>query len=512
MLFLPAFVFSQKVTKIKLLGANSLEYDSNRGVNLKRLIGNVKFQHENAIMSCDSAYLYETNKLDAFGNVYINQADTVHIYGDKLKYEGNTRKAEIINNVRLIDSDMTLTSNNLTYSMKNDIGYYTGGGKVVSAKNSNALTSNSGYYYSKSKEFFFKDNVILVNPEYEIYSDTLQFNTVSEIAFFFGPTSIRSKENFIYCENGWYDTKYNLSQFKKNAYLITPEQKLQGDSLYYDRESGIGKVFRNVLITDTINKFLINGGYAIHYEKEEKSTITGKPLLTMIFDKDSLFLHADTLYAVMDSTKKHRIIHAYHKSKFYKQDLQGACDSLVYSMSDSTIQLYTMPVIWSKENQMTAELINIKTSGGKIEKMTMTTNGFIISQEDSLNYNQIKGKVIVAGFNKNELHRIDVTGNGETIYFTREDNGSLFGVNKAISSDLLIFIKDNEIDKISFINKPEATLYPIKDIPADDLKLKNFQWRAAQRPQTKEDIFKRDHFPIPPVVSKRVKNYEEKTR
>ncbi|HET6244516.1 MAG: organic solvent tolerance protein OstA [Bacteroidetes bacterium] len=504
LLFLPFCVFSQKVTKIELLGANSLEYDEKLGKNVRRLLGNVRFKHDDVLMNCDSAYLYsETNSLDAFSNIYINQGDTVHIYGDKLKYMGNSRKAEILNNVRLVDNDMTLTSNNLTYDMKKDIGFYTGGGKMVSAKNNNTLTSNIGYYYSKPKNFFFKDSVVLINPEYEIYSDTLKFNTVSEIAYFFGPTNIYSKENQIYCENGWYDTKNDLSKFKKNSFLLTSEQKLQGDSLYYDRKTGIGQVYSNVIITDTVNKFIINGDYAIHYEHKDQSTITGKPVLTMTFEKDSLFLHADTLFAEMDSTGVHRIVHAYHHSKFYKNDMQGVCDSLVYTLSDSTIRLYIQPVLWSTENQMTAEFISIKTADGKIDHMVMDVNAFIVSQEDTVKYfNQIKGKNIVASFHENALNKVKVTGNGETIYFTREDNGDLFGVNKAISSDLLIYMKENAIEKISFINKPEATLFPIEDVTATELELKDFQWREDQRPKTKEDIFVRNILPEIPVKKK----------
>ncbi len=504
MLLFPFGVFSQKVTKIELLGANSLEYDEKLGKGVRRLLGNVRFKHDDVLMNCDSAYLYsETNSLDAFSNVYINQGDSVRIYGDKLNYNGNTRKAVITSNVRLIDNDMTLTSDNLTYDMKKDIGFYTGGGKMVSAKNNNTLTSDLGYYYAKAKNLFFKDSVVLINPEYEIYSDTLKFHTTSEIAYFLGPTNIYSKENHIYCENGWYDTKNDLSQFKKNAFLVSSEQKLQGDSLFYDRKAGIGKVYHNVLITDTVNKFLINGDYAIHYEHEEKSTITGKPMLTMIFEKDSLFLHADTLFAEMDTLGKHRTIHAYHHSKFYKKDMQGLCDSLVYTMGDSTIRLFTEPVLWSTDNQMTAEFISIKTAGGKIDYMTMNVDAFIVSQEDTIQYfNQIKGKNIVADFHENELYKVKVTGNGETIYFTREDSGDLFGVNKAISSDLLIFMKENAIEKISFINKPEATLYPIEDVTAADLELKDFKWREEQRPKTKEDIYKRYETPIIPKAEK----------
>ena len=286
---------AQKTKKIEILNANTFEYDQSLGLDARRLIGDVAFKHEDAIMKCDSAYMYsESNSMDAFGNVHINQGDTINIYGDTLKYNGNSKKAELLGNVRLIDRDMTLTTDHLNYDLKNSTAHYFGGGKIISSANQNTLTSHQGYYYSKNKELFFKDSVVLINPEYEIYSDTLKYHTTTEISYFFGPTIIRGKDNLIYCENGWYDTQKDISQFKKNAYIITKEQKLQGDSLHYDRNKGIGKAFKNIQITDTVRKFIINGNYAIHYEKEDNSIITGNTMLTMILESDSLFLHADT--------------------------------------------------------------------------------------------------------------------------------------------------------------------------------------------------------------------------
>jgi lipopolysaccharide export system protein LptA len=484
--------FAQKTTRIELLGANSLEFDASLGNNARRLIGDVKFKHEDVLMYCDSAYLYsETNSLDAFGKIHIIQ-DNTDIFGNLLKYNGNTRKADIINNVRMIDKDVTLTTDLLIYDLKNNQAHYPGGGTVVNNANNSTLTSRQGYYYSKSKDFFFKDKVVLINPEYTIHSDTLKYHTTTEVAYFFGPTTIKSEKNLIYCENGWYDTKNEVSQFKKNAYVLTDEQKLYGDSLYYNKATGIGKVFYNVVIIDTVQKFIINSDFATFYEKTNKSVITGNPVLTMIMETDSLFLKADTLFSEFDdSTNTYRVLHAYHNSKFYKSDMQGICDSLVYNFRDSIINLYHNPILWSKENQMLADFITIKTADGKIQAMELQNEAFIISQEDTLFFNQIKGKNITATFSNNELYRIDAKGNGETIYFTREDNGDMFGMNKAQSSELLIYLKENNIEKISFLKNPEAILYPIEDAPKDELTLKNFKWKADIRPASREEITQR---------------------
>lgn len=482
--------YAQKKTKVELLNANVLEYDENLGKNVRRLIGDVRLKHDDAIMTCDSAYLNsETNSFDAFGNVHIFQGDSVQLFGDSLKYNGNTRKAQLNGNVRLIDKDMTLTSTNLNYDMKIKMGYYYGGGNIISNKNNINLKSNQGYYYTTSKDFFFKDKVVLKNPQYEIFSDTLKYNTLSEITYFFGPTRIISDSNLIYCENGWYDTRKDISQFSKNAYLYSKEQKLFGDSLHYDRKAGVGKAYNNVTIIDTTQKIMVNGNFAIHFEKENRSLVTGNAMLTMMFETDSLYLHSDTLLSVFDSTQTQRTLFAYHKVKFFKNDMQGKCDSLVYTMKDSLIRLYNDPVLWSDENQLTAEYMEIKMHNGKAEKIDMMNASFIITQEDSTKFNQIKGKNMTGYFENNQLTMVDVRENGETVYYAKEDNGAYIGVNKATSTHIKIYLEDRAVNKITFIKMPQATLYPLGQVNTEELILNGFNWRAQIRPKCKEDIF-----------------------
>jgi lipopolysaccharide export system protein LptA len=369
------------------------------------------------------------------------------------------------------------------------MGSYYGGGTIVSNKNNINLKSNQGYYYTQSKEFFFKDKVVLKHPQYEMFSDTLKYNTFTEITYFYGPTKIISDSNLIYCENGWYDTRKDISQYSKNAYLFSKEQKLFGDSLHYDRKLGVGKAFKNITIIDTVQKIMVNGNYAIHYEKENRSIVTGKAMLTLMFDSDSLFLHADTLLSIFDSTQTHRTLFAYHKVKFFKNDMQGKCDSLVYTFQDSLIRLFNDPILWSDENQLTAEYIEIKMHDGKAEQLEMKNTAFIITQEDTIKFNQIKGKNMTGYFENNQLSFVDVREDGETVYYAKEDNGSYIGVNKAASENIRIYLEDKVVNKITFLKKPKATLFPLDQVKAEELILSGFNWRSTIRPKTKEEIF-----------------------
>jgi len=520
---------SSKIRKIKLQHANSLEFDKKLGIDAKRLIGNVIFEHEGALMYCDSAYLYSDNSMDAFGNIHIRQGDSIHLYGDLLNYKGNEKKAKVQKNVRLIEKDMTLTTDTLYYSTRDKIANYQTGAKIVNKDN--ILTSQYGNYYSASKDFLFKKNVVLTNPEYVMNCDTLRYNTISKTAYFLGPTTIKGKSNFIYCENGWYNTDLDISQFNKNAYLISKEQKIKSDSLYYDRKRAFGKAFQNVEIIDTVQKINISGGYGEYHENSGNAFVIDKALLMEIFEKDTLFLHADTLSTGYEGVKmedenkkieeksekienkkqktkekskiieqpvakndqkttkdKPRIMYAYHKVKFYKSDMQGRCDSLVYTYRDSVMRLFKDPVMWSDKNQLTAEKIELKTSRGKLDKLFLTNLAFIISQEDTLKYNQIKGKTMTGFFADNKLRRVKVEGNGQSIYYAK-DGKKMIGVNKADCTDMMIYLKNNQIEKITFIKKPDATLYPMKELKPEELLLKGYTWRIQQRPYSIKDIF-----------------------
>jgi len=481
-------IYAQETTKVELVTANSLEFDKMLNKDVKRLIGNVILKHDVTYMYCDSAYLYSTsNKFDAFGNIYIKVSDSVDVWGDELKYDGNTKLAELKYNCKMVDNQSELTSDFLFYDLKNDIAYYNSGGNIDNAENN--LKSKIGRYYTKEKLFFFKDDVVLTNPKYTINSDTLKYNTVSEISYFFGPTTIVSKEDSIYCENGWYDSKKDLSQFNKNAYLKSNDQVLRGDSLFYDRQKGYGKAIKNVIITDLKEALNIYGDFAEYYEKTGYSQVTQRPYLIKVFEEDSLFLHADTLTSLTDTVNGKKILYAYKHVKFFKNDLQGLCDSTVFFFSDSTVNLYGSPVIWSEENQLTADFIKIIIGNNSIKELQLYTASFIVSEDDSLNFNQIKGKDMVGYFKDNKLSIIDVKGNGQTIYHVKEDNGSKTGINSSESSDLKIFLEDNKVKKILFLTKPNATLYPVDEIPVDKKVLKGFRWLKSLRPMDKNDIF-----------------------
>ncbi|MCB2220205.1 MAG: organic solvent tolerance protein OstA [Bacteroidetes bacterium] len=491
LILLPLFMMAQKPTRVKLIKADFARYDKRLGEDIQRLIGNVILKHDSTYLYCDSAYLYEaTNSFDGFGSVRIKASDTLNIYSDLLNYKGNSRVAELHHNVRLIDRRATLYTDHLWYDRKTKIAYYTTGGKIVDS--SNVLTSRKGYYYTDLKEAYFKDSVKLVNPDYVMLTDTMLYHTETEVSFFFGPTTITSDENLIYCENGWYDTRNDKSRFSRNAYMITKEQKLMGDSLYYDRKLDFGKAYNNVMLNDTVQDMLVLGDYGEFRRKAGYAFVTDSAVAVMVDKQDSLFLHADTLYIHFDSTEQIEYMKGYFKTKFYRKDMQGMCDSMIYSFTDSTIFLYKEPVLWSDENQLTADSIRIAMANNKVDTLALLGNSFIISMDDTLSrntFNQIKGKVMTGYFRNNQLSKIMVIGNAETVYYIREEDGGLLGINVAYSSDMEIKLKDSDVITITYIKQPDAHTYPPTELPVEKRRLKNFKWLEDRRPMNQQEIF-----------------------
>ena len=486
-ILLPQDSIAQKKSKIDIKNSNYLKIDRDLYPDITKFIGHVFLTHQNIKMYCDSAYRYDKkNEIEAFGNVHIINADTVHIYGDYLKYAGDSRQAALKNNVTLKNKNVKLTTDKLDYDMDLNIGYYDKGGTIVDS--TNVLTSIIGRYYTKQNLFFFKDSVVLENPDYTLYSDTLQYNTENKIIHILGPTRIESEKETLYSELGWYNTQTGISHLLKKNTVNRETYQIKGDSIHLDKHNELAMIYRNVELQDTLNKLIARGHYLEMHKDTEEAFLTDSTLFIHINAQDSLFLHSDTLRFEKDTNNFNRIL-AYNKVKFFRKDLQGKCDSLSYSLQDSTMRMFHNPIVWAQGNQITADTISIESQNNAIKYLHFRTNAFLCSKEDSTLYNQIKGRNMLGHVNDNHLDKLDIIGNGETLYFPRDDNDIIVGMNVAKSSKISITIIGRKIEQILFTKKPDGNMYPLFDIVNQKRFLKGFEWRDNIRPKTKDEIF-----------------------
>ncbi len=482
---------AQKKTNVILEQSETLSFDKTKGSAFQVLKGNVRFRHEDAVMYCDSAYFYDgKNSFDAFGHVRVVQ-DSMTLLANKMFYDGDTRTLRARESVVMNNGNMILYTDNLDFDRVKNYGYFFNGGKLVDPQFE--LTSKTGYYYPDTKKSFFKTDVVLVNPNFTIKSDTLQYNSQSEIARLVGPSHVFYNEYTVYTTNGWTNTKENNGVlYDYSVITSTDGKRMTADSIVFNRNLGWTKTYHNAAMQDSVRKMIFHGDYGIFHENPQSGLITERPYMIDYSSPDSLFLHADTLsFVAPDSINN--ILKAYHHVRFFRQDFQGKCDSLVYVTNDSVVNMYNDPVIWSEQNQLTGDLINIYMKDGAPDWIHITKNAMISSQEeDSVNFNQLSGKESKGYIIDNELRKIDMIGNAISIYFPKDSDGSLTGINRAEGSLMTIYLKEKKLEKIIMTPDSKGILYPPSKAPKEELFLKNFTWQDSIRPKNKDDIFRHE--------------------
>lgn len=484
----------QAQTKINF-SADRLDYDEAVLPGVDRFTGNVVFTHGKTIGYCDSAYHYsQKNILEGFGdNVRIHINDSVTLYGKHLHYDGNTKIASISREVVLRDNTSALYTDSLIYDLNQDVGYYVTPGKMIN--NDNVLTSQRGYFYTKINEVLLYDSVQLTSNSYTMDCQALKYNTQSEVVFFISRTHLVSDDNIIYTSSGWYNIDKDIAHLTDDVIIINESQRLSGDTVYYDKKQrfGIGK--NNVVIIDSIKNYKATGNYIEHYENGGYSTITDQGQLILIDNKDSLYLHADSIKILFDSVRSPQLMRAFNHSKFFHKDIQGACDSLTYNVTDSLLTMFHNPVIWSGENQLSADTIFFEILDSVNIRADLRKSGFIAaSLFDDSDFNQIKGINITGHIRNKELTEVDVIGNAECLYYIQEEDNSLMGINSSITSEMKIMLENNEVKSITFYNNPSGKIYPDQQLETKDRLLKDFRWLKIYRSLSPKDIF---HTPIP---------------
>lgn len=498
--------YSQDRKPIDIIRAGSLEANEKIVANAQRLIDSVIIGHKNILMWCDSAYNYNgTNRVDAFGRVHIKQDDTLHLYADRVFYDGDISFARAWGNVQLVNKSTTIFTDTLDYDLAKNISYYDDKGKIVDS--TITITSIIGKYFINDDLLYLYRDVVAVNKEFTMNSDTVSYNTETKRIYITGPTTIRDTANTLYAENGWYDSNTGEAELLKRPIISNETQNIAAKYIRYSKENKSGKAIGSVRITDTENSSVITGNLAEYNDLLETAMVTDSAIYMTYDEKDTLYLHADTLRTIPDTIPDEKIVFAYHKVRFFRTDIQGICDSMVYFTRDSIIQLHKFPVLWSEIHQLSADLIEMKQSHNAPDELHLSRNSFIISKQDSNMYDQIKGKEMVGYIVNNKLDHIDVNGNGQTLYYAREKE-DIIGLNRCESSKITIKFRDGKIFGISFLNAPEGELKPLADLTEEDKLLKGFDWKIYLRPLSKYDIFDREN----PKSTEQLKKPEEENQ
>lgn len=500
---------------IEIIQARSLRQKTiDSSTVLQTLAGNAIVRQGNTILHGDSIVLnQQTGVAEVFGNVHINDADTVHTYAQYLKYIGNERLAYLKNNVRLTDGKATLTTNDLLYNIQTGIATYQHGGKVVNGKT--VLTSTDAVYYSDTKDVIFKKDVHLVDPKYDMRSDSLRYNTEFKEAYFISPTRIISSDGVLDTRSGVYNLETGEAVFFDKTVFRDSTRLITGGKMAMDDKNGIIQIEDNGKLVDSVNRVIVLGNQIILDRKNNSFLASRKPVMIIYRDNDSTYISADTLFSGIrkyDSTMAKtidvtdtlqqttakpaapndsiRYFLAFHHVRIFNDSMQAASDSLYYSTEDSTFKLFKDPVFWSNQSQVTGDTMFLYTENQKAKLLHVYYNGMVINQTREKLFNQMGGRTIHAYFKDGTMDYTRVKGSpAESIFYPQDDDSAYIGMNRSKGDVIDIYFVNRELNKIKFINDVEGTLFPMNRIPADQKFLKNFLWQEDRRPKNKLELF-----------------------
>ena len=466
--------------------------------------GQVYIVHEGIEMWCDQAYVYlNDNFVKAYGNVRITQGDTVTMRSKYGEYNGNTSFAFASGNVVLTEPQTTLQTDTLYFDRNKQQAYYRSGGTVRDT--ASVLTSRVGRYFAETKKYQFLSNVKIVNPKYVVRSPQLDFYSESGGAYLYGKSTIEGETSTVYCERGYYDTRRDIGYFIKNSRVDYDNRTLYGDSIFFDRNLGFASATNHIRVLDTLNKSVIRGHYAEVYRDQDSVFITKRAVAVTLRDNDSIYVHADTLRVT--GKPEHRIIRGFYRARMFKPGLpgedptSGKCDSIYIDQQIGITKLIREPVLWSGENQMIGDTIHILSNKQteQLDTLKVFNNAFLV-QKDSAGYNQVKGQRLIGLFTDNELDTVNIIKNAQVIYYNRNDQGELVGIDNTVSSSIQLYLEEQQIQGMRFIKKVPGKVYPPSEFPETARILPGFQWRGEERLFSVEDLFLGKPEPVLPKI------------
>ncbi len=540
---------------IQIVKAKTLREKSLDSVNtIETAAGDAVIKEGLTTTYCDSVVISRpSNIVEAFGNIHIDDNDSIHTYAQSLRYVGNDRIAYLKKNVKLTDKKGTLLTDELEYNLRTGIATYKNGGRVINGKT--LLTSNEGVYYSDTKDVYFKKNVHLVDPKYDIRTDSLIYNITNDIATFIAPTHIVTKDGgVIDTKSGTYNLKTGEAIFYGRTFIKDSTHSMSGDKILSDEKTGIVQIDGRGKFVDSVNKVTVVGGHLELSRKENSFLAYNKPVMIIYKDNDSTYIAADTLFSGLrkyDSAQKKQIVKkdtlnktttvsiakkdsagvvfapnfkkdslqkeqaqqpdtikkatfvnldktdttvryflGFHHVRIFNDSLQSVADSLYYSTDDSTFKLFGHPLVWNGKTQVAGDTIYMYTENQKPKHLYVFYNGIIINQTDKQLFNQIGGRTVNGYFKDGSIDYVRVKGSpAESIFYPQDDDSAYTGMNRSSGDVIDIFFVNKELNKVKFINNVDGTMYPLRQIPADKKELRNFKWLESRRPKTKLELF-----------------------
>lgn len=477
--------------RIELRHADNLRFTEGEMNGGQRLSGNVVLSHAGMVMYCDSAVLYESSHtFDAFGRVRIVQGDTLTLVGEKLHYDGATQIAEMRHRVVMTHRGQTLRTDSLNYDRLYNVGYYFEGGELRDGDNH--LNSDWGEYHTDTRKAVFNYNVELTNPKFRLLTDTLHYDTETKWSETLGKSNIYSGTDRIYTEHGFYNTATDSVKLYEKTQAFGRDRIMQGDTVYYNKRTGIMEAFNRVSCLDEKNKNILSGDYVRYNEQTGEAFATRRALARDYSQgKDTLYVHADTLRMFtyhLHTDSVYRVLHAYFHARAYRTDMQAVADSLVFSTREKRLTMYRDPIIWSDGRQILGEEVNAFLNDSTVDSIRVDRQALMVEKLDSVHYNQVAAARMKTYFSQGEVKENQAIGNVMVVNYPLERDSTILYQNYIETAKARMFMEDRKLRKI-WAPASHGYFYPLGLAPAERTRLQGFAWFDYIRPLSPEDVF-----------------------
>ncbi len=434
-------------------------------------------------------------------------------------YNSAEKRFSFEDNVQIFTDSVFIVSNKVDYLTQTDEVVFNE--NTVAWKDENMLCANSGNYNRKWNRFTFDKDGYVMTKEQELWADLLIYYRGSGIADLNNNAQILDTLKKAICLADRIAYRPNIRTIELTANpavgLYSVEEGisdtlfLAGDTIrYYTKmlhevdSAAVAMAAERVRLSE-VDPIAIHDAErkaARTKKKELKAPVSledGKsasmlkavsplPSDSVKVAADSSALAGDNLQGNGNDTTEVKFVDVYRNVRFYRSDLQGLCDSLVYSGLDSMARFYKRPVMWQENvNQFSADSIQGVIKQGKLSKVDLLSNAFIATQEDTLHYNQIKSQEMAAYFKDGELYRFDALGGVSAIFFMAED-GVISLMDQEECKMLTARIKDNQIQRTRSIEDLKQDVFPVFGLPLENQRLKGFEWRGEERPKSRFEV------------------------
>ncbi|MDR6463114.1 OstA-like protein [Chryseobacterium sediminis] len=492
--------------KVKIIHADEIKKDPEKYDGNQYFTGHVQIEHQGSILTADEVVLYnEENFVKAIGNTRLQNTDGSVITAGEMEYDANTQKGVARKNVVLTDPKQTIKTDILYYDRLANQAYFNTGGTISDGQN--VTYAKVGTYFLNTRVVDLTGNVKIETPQYIIDGPNIKQNQNTKIADFNGPTTITSKtnpRNRIYTERGTYKMDSKEAYLTKNSRIFYNEKILTGDDMYYNQISGFGKATGNVTLDDPKERRYIKGGYGEIFEKKDSAMMTKNPYAVKVMEKDSIYFAAEKIISYqrpdsLDIKVKKSYLRAFKKARIYKSNAQGRADSIAFNETDGIMHMYTSPILWSGEKQVTGDKVEayFNTKTEDIDSLKVIGNAFAISKVDSLNlkdeFNQVKGKFMTVYYEKNDIKEARVVGNAQSIVYVDDTDQETkkperIGITLSTCGIIGALFEERALQIISCSIGANSDTYPMSKIEPARRKFPDFNWNTKDRIRKWQDI------------------------